>query len=102
MTEPDTMPPRSHDRHPSGGIAVVVALSIPVGLGLSIFGVFGWCIGPLLLGTGAVGQRLHREWARWLIWIGVGLTLGALAYVTIGLFTLDGPTSGSGSGTSLD
>ena len=98
MTEPSTVQPRVRGWQFTASKAVVTALAIPVGLGLSIFGFFGWCVGPLVLIAGLVGQRLRRRWASWAIWIGVGLTLGALAYITIGLFTPDGPASGGGSG----
>lgn len=98
MTEPSTAQPRVRGWQLTTGTLVVVVLAIPVGLGLSIFGFFGWCVGPLVLIAGLVGQRLRRGWASWAIWIGVGLTLGALAYITIGLLTPDGPSSGGGSG----
>lgn len=98
MTEPGAAQPRVRGRQFNAGTAVVVLLAIPVGLGLSIFGFFGWCVGPLVLIVGLVGRRLRRGWASWMIWIGVGLTLGALAYVIIGLLTPEGPSSGGGSG----
>ena len=98
MTGPSTVQPRVRGWQLTAAMAVVAVLAIPVGLGLSIFGFFGWCVGPLVLIAGLVGQRLRRGWAFWAIWIGVGLTLGALAYITIGLLTPDGPSSGGGSG----
>ncbi|MCK0111893.1 hypothetical protein MWU75_07060 [Ornithinimicrobium sp. F0845] len=102
MTEPSTAQTRVRGRRPTTGTAVITVLAIPVGLGLSIFGFFGWCVGPLILIAGLVGQRLRRGWASWAIWIGVGLTLGALAYITIGLLTPDGPSSGGESGSPLN
>lgn len=102
MTEPGTVQPRVRGWKLTAGTAVVAVLAIPAGLGLSIFGFFGWCVGPLVLIAGLTGQRLRRGWASWAIWIGVGLTLGALAYITIGLLTPDGPSSGSGSGSPLN
>ncbi|MFW6599584.1 hypothetical protein ACQBAU_08910 [Propionibacteriaceae bacterium Y2011] len=97
MTEPDTQP-CVRGRQLTASTAVVAVLAIPVGLGLSIFGFFGWCVGPLVLIAGLVGQRLRRGWGSWAIWFGVGLTLGALAYITTGLLIPDGPSSGGGSG----
>lgn len=102
MTEPGTVQPRVRGWQLTAGTAVVAVLAIPVGLGLSIFGFFGWCVGPLVLIAGLVGQRLRRGWASWAIWIGVGLTLGALAYITIGLLTPDGSSSDGGSGSPLN
>lgn len=85
---------------PSAGTAVAGVLAVPVGLGLSVFGFLGWCVGPLVLIAGLVGRRLSRSWAPWALWTGVGLTLGALAYITVGLLTPDGPSSGGGSGSA--
>ncbi len=93
MTGPGTLHPRVRDSQLTVGIAVVAVLAIPVGLGLSAFGFFGWCVGPLTVSAGLIGQHLRRGWASWAIWIGVGLTLGALAYITMGLLTPDGPSS---------
>lgn len=98
MPEPGTVHPSVRGWQLTGGTAVAAVLGIPVGLGLSTFGFFGWCAGPLVLIAGLVGQHLRRGWAPWAIWIGVGLTLGALVYITIGLVTPDGPSSGGGSG----
>lgn len=85
-------------RNSAAGHALVTVLAIPVGLGLSIFGFYGWCVGPAALVAGLVGRPLLRGWASWAAWVGVGLTLGALTYITIGVLTPDGPSSGTGSG----
>lgn len=92
--------PRREPWRLSVGKAVAGVLAVPVGLGLSVFGFLGWCVGPVVLITGLVGRRLNRRWARWALWTGVGLTAGALVYVTSGLLTPDGPSSGSGSGSA--
>lgn len=102
MTEPVTVKPRVRGWQLTAGTAVVAVLAIPAGLGLSIFGFFGWCVGPLVFIAGLVGQRLGRGWASWLIWIGLGLTLGALTYIALGLLAPAGPSSGSGSGSPLN
>ena len=93
MTEPSTVQPRVRGWQFTAGKAVVAGLANPVGLGLSIFGFFGWCVGPLILVAGLVGQHLRRGWAFWAIWIGFGLILGALAYITMGLLSPDGSSS---------
>ncbi|GAA4430744.1 hypothetical protein GCM10023169_34520 [Georgenia halophila] len=100
MTEPGTVQPRARGWQLTAGTAVVAVLAVPAGLGLAVFGFFGWCVGPLVLVAGLAGQR--RRGRAWAVWIGVGLTLGALAYITIGLLTPDGPSSGGGSGSPLN
>lgn len=102
MAAPGTEQPAARAWRPSAGTAVVGVLAVPAGLGLSIFGFLGWCVGPVVLIAGLVGRRLDRSWAPWALWTGVGLTVGALAYITVGLLTPDGPSSGSGSGSGTD
>ena len=99
VTDSGTVQSRARGWKLTTRTALVALLAIPAGVGLAIFGFFGWCIGPLVLIGGLVGQRLRRGWSSWAIWIGIGLTLGALAYIAIGLLTPDGPSSGGGSGS---
>lgn len=99
MTGPGTVE-RARDWRPAAGTAVVAALAIPVGLGFAVFGFFGWCVGPVVLVVGLVGRHLRQPWGSWLIAVGAGLALGALAYITVGLLIPDGPSSGGGSSRS--
>ncbi|HLQ81981.1 MAG TPA: hypothetical protein VK103_00480 [Bacillota bacterium] len=97
MTESGMVQLRARDLHVIARTIVLAVLAVPAGLGLSVVGFLGWCVGPLTIITGLVGKHVRRGWASWVIPIGVGLTLGALAYIAIGLLMPDGPSSGSGS-----
>lgn len=78
-------------------LACVAVAAVAAGLGLTIFGYIGWMIGPIVLVFGLIGRTFGKKHAFWLIWIGAGLTVGALLYIAMGLLMPDGAPTDSGS-----
>lgn len=82
---------------------VVVVLGAVIGLLLGLFGsIFGpdypMAIGAALAIIGGAGISGGGRWSRVLLIFGIAVLAGATMYLTIGLLTPDGASSGSGSG----
>lgn len=91
-------------RRPSAATVVVGAVGAALAFPIGLFGMafaLGWAV--YLLGggavlVGAIATPLGRRWGFPVVGVGVGLLVGAAAYIVLGLIQPDGPASGSGSG----
>lgn len=93
----------SSPAEPNNSTYRVVAAGV-VGFVVGFFGsaltpLLGALIGGAIAAIGLVGYTQRHSWGAMVLTLGIGLVVGAAAYIVLGLVQSDGSASGSGSGS---
>lgn len=78
------------------GPVVLLVFGAIAGFFGSSAGWIAWLLGPVVLVVGVVGLLTHRRWGLAVGGLGLGLTVGVLAYLGLGWVQSDGPSTMTG------